>query len=344
MTSTNLYKLYHIHSNLYKKYNKTLKDVNSIIINSVIFNMKTHYVSLFKDYLIYDDITGFLTMFYPFSLSMRLIKENLTKEIPSIKFSSIEISNIIKKNKDTKKGRMKEIITSRNANNIVIYSNILSKINESNTETKDTVIDNVNANDDITYSIDLKINKEYDYKNLDRHCDFVEKGKNNDTFEMLRKKNSIKKIEIRKKKTYIKKALTSLETPKISYNSLFIKGNQTKKTEKNQKVNNKKRKKELCIPMSSVEPKKMQLISLCHFGEHLTLTTHTSTPNRNIKANALRDSRLKLYSKTFSKVVPSKITKDLQKVKINLSKKFSKLTDIKTDRIHSTKVIEKVKI
>ena len=88
----------------------------------------------------------------------------------------------------------------------------------------------------------------------------------------------------------------------------------------------------------------MQLISLCHFGEHLTLTTNTSTPNRNIKANALRDSWLKLYSKTFSKVVPSKITKDLQKVKINLSKKLSKLTDIKTDRIHSTKVIEKIKI
>lgn len=37
---------------------------NVKIINDIIYNEQTHIVSVFKDYLIYDDISEFLKRFY----------------------------------------------------------------------------------------------------------------------------------------------------------------------------------------------------------------------------------------------------------------------------------------
>jgi hypothetical protein len=50
--------------NLNKKYLTSKEYYNAKIINDIIYNEQTHIVSVFKDYLIYDDISEFLKRFY----------------------------------------------------------------------------------------------------------------------------------------------------------------------------------------------------------------------------------------------------------------------------------------
>ena len=49
---------------LYLKYNTTPSFHNIKIINDIIFNEETHYVAIFKEYLIYEEINEFLKRFY----------------------------------------------------------------------------------------------------------------------------------------------------------------------------------------------------------------------------------------------------------------------------------------
>ncbi len=54
-----------IHDNVYQKYeSSTQKTYNTNIVNDIIFNSNTHIVSVFKDYLIQDDITEFMKRYY----------------------------------------------------------------------------------------------------------------------------------------------------------------------------------------------------------------------------------------------------------------------------------------
>jgi hypothetical protein len=53
-----------IKDNLEKKYLTSLEYYNVKIINDIIYNENTHIVSVFKDYLIYDDVSEFLKRFY----------------------------------------------------------------------------------------------------------------------------------------------------------------------------------------------------------------------------------------------------------------------------------------
>ena len=53
-----------IHENLNSKYLTSRDFYNVKIINDIIYNECTHIVSIFKDYLIYDDISEFLKRFY----------------------------------------------------------------------------------------------------------------------------------------------------------------------------------------------------------------------------------------------------------------------------------------
>jgi len=54
-----------IHEGVYAKYESaTQRTYNTNIINDIIFNANTHVVSIFKDYLIYDDLTEFMKRFY----------------------------------------------------------------------------------------------------------------------------------------------------------------------------------------------------------------------------------------------------------------------------------------
>ena len=53
-----------IKKNLNTKYLTSWDYYNSKIINDVVYNESTHVVSIFKDYLIYDDVSEFLKRFY----------------------------------------------------------------------------------------------------------------------------------------------------------------------------------------------------------------------------------------------------------------------------------------
>ena len=63
------------HNLLYKKYSNKEFNYTYINTNYLIFNEKSRIVSIFKDYLIYDDSTEFLNNYY----SKEEIKERLTK-------------------------------------------------------------------------------------------------------------------------------------------------------------------------------------------------------------------------------------------------------------------------
>lgn len=53
-----------IDENLNKKYLTSREYYNVKIINDVIYNENTHIVSVFKDYLIFDDVSEFLKRSY----------------------------------------------------------------------------------------------------------------------------------------------------------------------------------------------------------------------------------------------------------------------------------------
>ncbi len=50
--------------NLEKKYLTSREYYNIKIINDIIYNENTNIVSVFKDYLIFDDVSEFLKWFY----------------------------------------------------------------------------------------------------------------------------------------------------------------------------------------------------------------------------------------------------------------------------------------
>ena len=51
--------------NLYKKYCKNItNEYNLLKINTILTNRKTHIISLFKVFLLFDDISEFLRRFY----------------------------------------------------------------------------------------------------------------------------------------------------------------------------------------------------------------------------------------------------------------------------------------
>jgi hypothetical protein len=53
-----------VKENLEKKYLTSWEYYNSKIVNDIIYNENTHVVSIFKDYLIYDDVSEFLKRSY----------------------------------------------------------------------------------------------------------------------------------------------------------------------------------------------------------------------------------------------------------------------------------------
>ncbi len=56
-----------IMKNLKKKYLTSIESYNNKVINDIIYNENTNIVSVFKDYLIYDDISEFLKRYYSYS-------------------------------------------------------------------------------------------------------------------------------------------------------------------------------------------------------------------------------------------------------------------------------------
>ena len=181
-----------INSNL-QKYNIFQDKYNKMKINTIIYNKKIHYVSKFKDLLIWNDFSEFLPAYYDNTLISLFFEELIqyqtyfkypcfvNKSIDNIMKLNRKRKNIINRNKFQDKIKLK-----------VEFSNILNSIertqsynsikaNIANNNVSETTIDNIGINDDITISLDLKINKAYDYKEIEKEIDFVkEKNFKND--------------------------------------------------------------------------------------------------------------------------------------------------------------------
>ena len=181
-----------INSNL-QKYNIFEDKYNKMKINTIIFNKKIHYVSKFKDFLIWNDFSEFLPAYYNNNL-ISLFFEELIQYQTYFKypcFVNKSIDNIMKLYRKRKKNITNHKFNDKFKLNVE-FSNILNSIekthscksikaNIGNTNISETTIDNIGINDDITISLDLKINKVYDYKEIEKEVDFVkEKNYQND--------------------------------------------------------------------------------------------------------------------------------------------------------------------
>lgn len=70
-----------IKNNLHQKYMTSKDYYNAKVINDIIYNEETHIVSVFKDYLIYDDISEFLRRLYPSNEISLRIKELISYQL-----------------------------------------------------------------------------------------------------------------------------------------------------------------------------------------------------------------------------------------------------------------------
>ena len=189
------------------KYNKTKEQLSQNIIKKLIFHKKSHYTSLFIEYLIWDDFQEFLTRYYTNkSFYKKIIQEsknnyNLTliDDIGHrIIFHNFHKKKLLQKNillneKKLKKMNIAYSEKKLDKNNFfhILPPDIsgekkIFEIDEKNSKNESETIDNINANNDISMSLDLRINKNYDTKILDKNSAFV-KGKNGENDKEIMK-------------------------------------------------------------------------------------------------------------------------------------------------------------
>ena len=88
------------------KYNASESKLNLFKINDLLHNRNKKYVSLFKDHLLYDDITEFLFLFFKSYTSRTYLSHSIINEksnSPQKCFIDTRINNIMKKNKQMHK-------------------------------------------------------------------------------------------------------------------------------------------------------------------------------------------------------------------------------------------------
>ena len=190
------------------KYNKSKEELSQNIIKQLIFHKKSHFTSIFIEYLILEDYQEFLSRFFRIKNFSRIIPNLNTQKTfhPTLVDSvgrSIVFTNIKKKKVLVSNLSQKTKPTSNNTANQNNFYNILppdlsgeNKIFEDEEEQKNyekkslknesETIDNINANDDISISLDLKINKKYDESIMHMNAAFV-KGKNGENDKEIMK-------------------------------------------------------------------------------------------------------------------------------------------------------------
>ena len=102
MSSFPLTTSFHFINSILSKYNSSPEKLNLYKVNDLLKNRKTKYVSLFKDYLIYDDITEFLFLLFNSKTSRSYLLQHIPVDNSyslSKCFIDFEITNIISKNK-----------------------------------------------------------------------------------------------------------------------------------------------------------------------------------------------------------------------------------------------------
>ena len=342
-------KKYSIKEELLKKYNKSTDEYSLMKINDLLNQKQSHFVALFKDYLIYDDSCEFLTSFYSNVTSYNRTKyySQISKLNAIPQYINDSINRIMFINRNNKRKSQQSIFLSNNKNNIGKYSTILkNELSMSKgtniSETKETVIENNNANNDITFSIDLNIDKAYDYKNLDQHCDFVDASTEDDPFKnikahMLLFKNKIKSIRTKvKKRNGIKKdSLSSLKHERITFSRLYIKKDlnksktskcMTNENEHKQIKNQTKIKKDLYISVCSNN------ISKTNNDSHCKLTTNTSTP-KTIKQSTFK-SETEVKRSFVGTSIKNKNLLSMLQTSPNISKKQGASSKVKSLKIN----------
>ena len=211
----NIIENYYINKNL-SKYNKTIEEYSKCIIKNLIFHKKSHFTSIFTEYLILDDNQEFLYELFPKKYSLLNIpfytkfqyqlkyfpiivdecgRTHINKNIKMKKILYTYLSEKTKQTTDISKifNKKYSYFLPKNISEIK-RTNIKNKDKDKDINESESTIDNVNANDDISLSIDLKINQNYDNKILNENIGFV-KGKNgkndNELIKMLRLLNPI---------------------------------------------------------------------------------------------------------------------------------------------------------
>ncbi len=81
-----------------KKYNIIPLKYFRILINNVIYNKNLHFVSTFKDFLIYDDLNEFFSIYFPYKFSLNYFKNknNNNNKKYLINYLNSSINKIIK--------------------------------------------------------------------------------------------------------------------------------------------------------------------------------------------------------------------------------------------------------
>ena len=102
MSSFPLTTSFHFIHSILSKYNSSPEKLNLYKVNDLLKNRKTKYVSLFKDHLIYDDITEFLFLLFNSKTSRSYLSQHIPVDNSyslSKCFIDFEITNLISKNK-----------------------------------------------------------------------------------------------------------------------------------------------------------------------------------------------------------------------------------------------------
>jgi hypothetical protein len=81
-----------------KKYNIIPLKYFRILINNVIYNKNLHFVSTFKDFLIYDDLNEFFSIYFPYKFTLNYFKNknNNNNKKYLINYLNSSINKIIK--------------------------------------------------------------------------------------------------------------------------------------------------------------------------------------------------------------------------------------------------------
>ena len=253
------------------KYNNLKEKYYLYKIRNLMFHKKSHFTSIFIEYLIWDDNQEFLFELYSYKYSHKNIPIFIKFQFPKDYLlilreetgRAIISKNIEKKRKlflciseKTKYSTDKGKNISKKYGNILPYDLSDNKIKNSNYDSikekeyfneSESTIDNVNANNDISMSLDLKINKNYDNQILNKNIGFV-KGKNGkNDMELLNMLNYMKKVNTRpiyeSKKSKIKNKFIYWEYINNKLKSKS-KPNKDKEKDKELSIKNKKEKKE----------------------------------------------------------------------------------------------------
>ena len=127
-----------INNNLYKKHCNDANKYNKTLISRIIFNQKYHFVSLFKEILIFDDPGEFFKRFYSLEESLYKIKtycdfyEKNSKIFPN--YIILSESKIIFKNIKKKQKMLDNLNDDNNNLNINIMNNNNNENNFQNNE------------------------------------------------------------------------------------------------------------------------------------------------------------------------------------------------------------------